>query len=117
MRATIWLFLALVFLAPSLHAQTGNKQITLEDLFKNGTFRMKGVPGFNAMKDGKYYTQIDNENKHQYINIYDLATGSKEHTLFNSATNTFGGTELKLESYAFSEDEQKMLLYTEGQHI
>jgi hypothetical protein len=49
MRIIIWLFIAVVFFQPLAIAQNGNKGITLEDLFKTGTFRMKGVPGFNAM--------------------------------------------------------------------
>ncbi len=117
MRITIWLFVALLFLAPAVSGQTGSKQITLEDIYKKGTFKIKGVPGFNAMKDGKFYTQIDNDGKHQYIRVYNLETGREERTLFDNATNKFGGTELNIESYSFSEDEQKMLLRTDGEHI
>ena len=67
MRTTLLLCLGLSLAQPAAHAQTGTKQITLEDLYKKGTFRMKGVPGFNAMKDGKRYTQIENDGKAKVI--------------------------------------------------
>ncbi len=117
MRNIFWLIAALVFMQYSAHAQSGNKEITLEDLFSKGTFRVKGVPGFNAMKDGKVYTQIDREKNSQYIRVYNLETGKQERTLFDNATNKYDGKELTVESYSFSEDEQQMLLYTEGEHV
>lgn len=116
MRATLWLFMAM-FTTQVVFAQSGNKQITLEDLWKNGTFRVKDVPGFNAMKDGQRYTQIDREGKRMYIRAYNLETGKPERTLFDNEKNKFGSNELTVESYTFSKDEQKMLLLTESQNI
>lgn len=113
----MWLFISLVCIQPALYGQTGTKQITLEDLYKNGTFRVKGVPGFNAMKDGKFYTQIDRDGKRQYIRVYNLETGKQERTLFDNQANKFNGTELNVEDYTFSDDEQKMILHTDGEHI
>lgn len=98
-------------------AQQGNKQITLEDLYKNGTFRLKGVPGFNAMKDGKFYTQLDAEEKAQRINVYELATGNKVRTIFDNSSNQHNGNMLNVEDYSFSDDEKKLLLLTDGEHI
>ncbi len=77
MRTTVWLFIAL-FSAHLAVAQ--GKQITMDDLWKNNTFRVKDVPGFNAMKDGTHYTRIDKEGKRQYIKIYDL----EDYTLINT---------------------------------
>ncbi len=94
-----------------------NKQITLDDIWKNNTFRMKDVPGFNAMKDGQHYTQMDRESKRIYIRVYNLQSGGQEKTLFDNAVNKYNSNELSVESYTFSRDEQKMLLLTEGQNI
>ncbi len=115
MRATLWLFIAL-FSAQVVFAQ-GTKQITLDDLWKNNTFRVKDVPGFRAMKDGMHYTQIDREGTHQYIRIYNLETGVQEKTLFDNGLQKLGGTELNIDEYVFSKDEQKMLLFTESENI
>ncbi|MBX2906809.1 MAG: S9 family peptidase [Taibaiella sp.] len=117
MRTTLMLCLGLSLLQPAAHAQNGTKQITLEDIYKKGTFRMKGVPGFNAMKDGKRYTQMENDGKAQVIAVYALATGERIQTIFKNTMDKFGGTELNVESYAFNEAETQMLLFTEGEHI
>ena len=117
MRKTILLLSVLATTQLPVMAQGGHKQITLDDIYKNGTFRMKGVPGFNAMKDGKRYTQIDREGERIRIIVYDLATGKKEGTLFDNKVDKFSGTELNIESYELSKDERKMLLVTDGEHI
>lgn len=95
-----------------------NKEITLEDVWKKGTFRIKSVPGFNAMKDGKHYTQTDKEGDVERINVYNLETGEKMRTLFDNGTLTADdGNKVRPEEYSFSKDEQKMLVKTEGEHI
>lgn len=113
-----YLYLLFAVLCPLLSAaQNAKKQITLEDIWQKGTFSLKSVPGFNAMKDGIHYTQLDQDGRHQYIRVYDLATGDKGNTLFDNEIQKLGGKEINIESYAFSSDEQKMLLFAEGQHI
>jgi len=113
-----YLYLLLfVFSAQLAIAQDAKKQISLEDIWQKGTFRVKNVPGFNAMKDGKHYTQLDQDGKHQYIRIYDLASGEQGKTLFDNAIQKLGAKEINVEDYTFSADEQKMLLFTESQHI
>jgi dipeptidyl-peptidase 4 len=49
--------------------------------------------------------------------VYNLETGKQERTLFDNAVNKAGGKELDIESYTFSDDEKKMLLHTDGEHI
>ena len=114
MRA-LWLIIAL-FSVELVTAQ-GNKQITMDDLWKNNTFRVKDVPGFNAMKDGLHYTQIDREGMREYIKVYNLETGKEGQTLFDNLNQKFGGSQINVESYVFSDDEQKMLLFTESENI
>src|SRR5438105_1792334 len=71
-------------------AQKGSKMITVEDLWQKGTFRLKTVPGFNAMKDGVRYTQLDViAGGQQQVNTYDLASGKKGENLFDSKEATF----------------------------
>ncbi len=115
MRIYIWLFIAL-FSTQIVFAQ-GGKQITIDDLWKNGTFRVKDVPGFNAMKDGLHYTQIDRDGKRQYIRVYNLETGKQEKTLFDNGTQKADTGMLAIDEYVFSKDEQKMLLLTESENI
>ncbi|RYD57910.1 MAG: S9 family peptidase [Sphingobacteriales bacterium] len=99
-------------------AQNGSKEITLEDIWKNSTFRMKSVPGFNAMKDGKRYTQITGGKDLQTIQIYDLQTGKATDTIFrNTKIIPTDGTQIFADDYSFSKDEQKMLLKAESQNV
>lgn len=98
-------------------AQSEKKDITLEDIWKKGTFRIKSVPGFNAMNDGKRYTQLDAADANQVISIYNLATGEKLETIFDNAKNTFEGKKISIADYRFSKDEQKILLLCESENI
>lgn len=111
------LFFSLCLLNISNAVQAQKKQISLEDIWKNGTFRMKSVPGFNALKDGKRYTQIDVVQGKQCINVYDLATGAKLSTLFDNSIHKLDSTQLNISDYRFSENEQKMLLLCAGENI
>ena len=95
----------------------GKKEITLDDLYKNYTFRIKDVPGFNAMNDGKRYTQKDEEGAHQFIRIYDLETGKQDKTIFDNKIIKFRDSTLKIDGYTFSKNEQKLLLLTDGENI
>lgn len=115
MRTTLWLLIALV--STQLVFAQGTKQITIDDLWKNSTFKVKDVPGFNAMKDGLHYTQIDKDGKHQFIRVYNLETGKQEKTLFDNDVQKAGSTILNVDEYSFSKDEHKMLLLTESENI
>lgn len=105
-----------VFTSQVLFAQ-GTKQITIDDLWKNNTFAMKSVPGFNAMKDGLRYTKLEKAEDGQTINIYGLENGSWLGTVFNSNEAKVDGKKLKVSAYEFSEDETKLLIKTERKGI
>jgi dipeptidyl-peptidase-4 len=115
MKKTLTLLLLLC--SAAVWAQPARKSITLEDIWKHNTFRIKSVPGFNGMKDGKRYTQIDKEGGRLTIAVYSLDKGKKEKILFDNAVHSFEGEKIAVEDYAFSEDENKMLLFTGGEHI
>lgn len=83
--------------------------ITLEEIWSKGTFAAKGVPGFNSMKDGRYYTaQDDNEN----IIKYHFATGKIADTIASQRKLGLSGF-----SYSFSNDERKVLLQNNFKQI
>lgn len=98
-------------------AQDGKKQVTLDDIYKNNTFRIKSVPGFNAMKDGLTYTQLDADGEKQVIRMYDLATGNKGEVLFDNVATKFDGKTLHIDEYSFSKDEKLLMLRTENQNV
>lgn len=108
---TVLLVTTLLFsFSLDLTAQT-KKQIALEDIWQKGTFTIKDVPGFNALSDGKSYTQLDDDGVLQEINIYDLEKGRKNKTLLKN--NTDEDANGAIVDYTFSNDEQKILLFTE----
>jgi dipeptidyl-peptidase-4 len=114
MRYT-WLVVAMLAVSVS-HAQT-KKQITLEDIWKNNTFRIKSVPGFNAMNDGQRYTQLDVEDKNQLIRVYNLEKGDRGDVIFNSGSTMYEGNRLDIQSYSFSKDEKQLMLNTDMENI
>ena len=113
MRKIFCILITAIILQP-VAAQTGSRQITLDDLYKDYTFKVKDVPGFNAMKDGRHFTKLDEDGGHQYIRIYNLENGAQGKTLFD---NVAQGISTKIDGYEFSKDERKMLLLCESENI
>ena len=100
----------------SLPCIAQKKQITLEDVWRKNTFRIKSVPGFNALSDGKRFTKIDMEGDRQVIRVYNLESGKQLETLFDNDLKYEGNT-INVDNYAFSNNEQQMLLKTESENI
>ena len=84
------------------------KPITPEDIWKNDAYKSKGVPGFNFRNDGIHYTLLEAN----AIVQYDLRSGEKSGVVLEAASlqsNAAGWTG-KIDDYAFSADEKKLLL-------
>lgn len=96
-----------LFLTTFLLAQTNS--ITLEDIWKDGTFKTEGMGVLHSMADGQHYSVLDFDRatRTTFIDIYDYKTLKKVKTLVNSAN---------LEAlpyftnYTFSKDESKVIL-------
>jgi len=101
-----WLYLLLLSLPNLLFAQT-KKPITFDAIYKENAFKIKSVDGFNALNNGKQYSKIDNL-LGQEINIYDLANGKKAKNLFQKPESI-----PEIVDYSLSDDEQKILLFTD----
>jgi len=89
------------------------KQITIDDIWTNGVYRMKGVPGFRFMNDGRHYTQL----KQNYLVKYDLTTGNATDTLINFNNLSFPDDRKQVEDYSFNDNESQILLTTGGESI
>jgi len=95
--------------------QTTLKQITLEDIWNNGTFRTQRLNAFKSMQ-GDYYTLMQYEYKTNStaIDKYSYQTTEK----VSSLLNTKDIKEIEhIDSYAFNRDETKLLLRTESEPI
>lgn len=86
------------------------KPITLEDIWKNGVFTTKGIPGFNFQKDGVHFTRLEGN----VITQYDLRSGDQTGVIFDASkvTSDAPGWKGSFDGYTFSADESKILLAT-----
>jgi len=89
------------------------KQITIDDIWTNGVYRTKGVPGFRFMNDGRHYTSL----KQNYLLKYDLTTGNLTDTLINFNHLPLPEDRRQVDDYTFSDDESQLLLTTGSESI
>lgn len=92
---------------------TAQKQITLEDLFVNGTFTQKSVQGLRSMNDGNHYTVMENGAR---IVRYSYQTGQKVSVVFD-LSSIENAPISRFSQYEFSSDETKILLTTDIEPI
>ena len=89
--------------------QTGNKEFTFDDFFRNYTFHEEGVYGLRSMKDGLHYTSME---KGTEIEMYSYETGQKVKSILSADKITGKGIR-SFSGYFFSSDEKKILLSTD----
>jgi len=114
MRRVILLLLSvLVAGLQLLTAQVAKQQITLDDLFKKGTFRTSSIWGLLPMNDDEFYTAYNDKRQ---VAKFKLATGEQVDVLFDPSA--FDVADLKaMSGYQLSTDETMMLVETNPQSI
>lgn len=88
------------------------KNITLEDIWLNGTFSAKGISEIRSMNDGEHYCIL----KRTGIEKYAYKTGEKieDVCLFNTPVNVKKVKPMpRIESYMFDSNEKQILLSSE----
>ncbi|MCB9252314.1 MAG: S9 family peptidase [Flavobacteriales bacterium] len=113
----IFLVSVFLFISSQLKAQ---KDISLEDIWKNNTFGVQGVYGFNPLSDGKYYSRkIESNTEGNCVVKYSYESGMAQDTLINSKKirRINGLQKFSFEGYQLSADESKALLTTESERI
>lgn len=103
-----------LFLLSNSYSQ--DKELTLESIYLKPEFLPKGAGEFNSMKDGNYYSSLEDDLS---INVYDYETGTLNNTVmtgsdFKSAINN---EKIAIRDYKFSNDETKILISTDIQRI
>jgi dipeptidyl-peptidase-4 len=96
------------------------KSITLEDIWKNGTFSTKGVSGFIPLNDGKSYCRkITTKTGGAYVVKYSYESGEALDTLISNlkiaAQNKMPG--FSFEGFQFNSLENKAILTNESEQI
>jgi len=89
------------------------KNITIEDIWKTGTFRSGGVYGLVSMKDGVHYSAMEDGK----IMQYEYAKASAPVAIVAEADLKVDGKSIGIDSYQFSPDETKMLISTGTEQI
>jgi dipeptidyl-peptidase 4 len=94
------------------------QKITLEDIWSKGTFAAKNATGFNVMKDGQTYAQVDvSADGVSSLVQYDLRSQKKIKELVNGNDLKIENRFLDLSSYQFSPAEDKLLLYENQEYV
>ncbi len=96
------------------------KSITLEDIWKNGTFAAKGVYGFVPLKDGKTYCRkISNKTGGQFVVKYSYETGNAVDTLIHNGkiAKMNGLNSFQFDGFEFNTSETQAILTNESEQI
>jgi dipeptidyl-peptidase 4 len=120
MRKTISLLLTTLLIVCTIATFAQEKKdITLENIWKQGTFNPGGVYGFVHLKDGKSYCRLVGDKGGQYVVSYSYETGNAIDTLING--RVLGANNPKadfaIESFEFSNDEQKAVIISASEQI
>ena len=108
--------LLLLFIAFTAIAQAQKKDITLEDIWSDNTFKADRLNSFHSTKIGDFYTILnsDSQTKSTTLDKYSYKTLEKVETIVDSK-NLDGIASFK--SYQFDASETKLILGTETEQI
>jgi dipeptidyl-peptidase 4 len=114
------LALLLIFLLSSVGEVYSQSELTLEDIYKNGTYRQNRFGPIRWMKDGLGYSSIEKSNTLEGDDIvrYDAAKGDR--SILVSAGELIPEGEnkpLTVADYHWSEDNSKLLIFTNTRKV
>jgi dipeptidyl-peptidase 4 len=100
----------------SAFAQT---ELTIDDIWKNGTYRQKSVYGLRSMNDGAHYTVLESDRGGQSIVKYAYSTGEKVESILAESTlkDISKNSDINIGDYQFSADESKVLIAYDEESI
>jgi len=101
---------SLIILMVVQELATAQRKISVEDFTLKNTFGVKSVNSVNWMKDGQFYSALEDNQ----VVKYDVTSGEKVETLVDGSTIS---PVLTIDDYTFSDDEKKILLLTDRQAV
>ncbi|MFA7359982.1 MAG: S9 family peptidase [Candidatus Kapaibacterium sp.] len=109
------IFLLLLILS-AVTVISQDKELTLESIYFDDEFTPEGAGTYNSMKDGNYYSSIDEDKN---INIYDYETGSLKTKVMDGSSfiAATGKEKIEIKDYKFSSDESKILVSADIEKI
>lgn len=110
---------ALILLTAGSGKLFSQRNITLEDIWKNGTFRARGVQGFHALNDGERF--VRRENNLLIAERFDQMNNRKADppviAKLSLIADPQSGKPVNVEGFTFSEDEKKLLVWSNTEQI
>lgn len=110
-------FLVILLIGGTLLTNAQEK-ITLEDIYKKGTFRTKSVQGLRSMNDGKTYVsiEVDTATQDRFVARNNYKDGEVAERLFSQADLVYKNIKLPIGT-DFSANEEKILIAHEKESI
>ena len=107
-------------IAGTVEAQEPAAELTLEDIYQNGTYQTKGYQAIKWMKDGQSYTTLEPNPTYPAVDLvrHEIATGKKEVLL--SAKKLIpanGELPIQIADYTWSTDHTKLLIFTNTRRV
>jgi len=108
-------FLLANLLSSAVLAQTGKKELTLNDIFRSRKFYASGVYGMRPLNDGEHFCML----KKDSLNIYSYKTGEYAGSIVtaNKLIPEGDTTPIGMYRYQLSNDEKKILFATKTESI
>ena len=112
----LFVFMSFAMIAMSGAVMGQQQHITLEDIWTKRTFAPRGIGGIRSMADGEHYCSLSRTGIAQYS--YKTGAKTADLCLFNAPQRKHKAKPLTVfTGYAFSADEQKILLSGEFEPI
>lgn len=102
------------------HVIAQNKNLTLEDIYTNGLYKVKEIGQLRWMKDNKSYSTLEFNPAAKGIDIvrYDVASGTKSILVNANQLLPKGAAQpLSIDNYAWSEDNNRLLIFTNTRKV
>ncbi|MBI2257716.1 MAG: S9 family peptidase [Flavobacteriia bacterium] len=114
----IFILASLINFSYSQISKENSKEITVEDIWKNGVFRQKSFPGFNSMNDGEHFTKINQSNTDFTITKHSFKDYKGQGEILVTKKDLMLNDKfIEVDDYSFNADETKLLIQSKTESI
>lgn len=113
------LYILTSWITLSASAQT-TSQLTLEDIYKNGTYRQEGFGPVRWMQDNESYSTLEPNTSLDGMDIVRYEVKSGERSVLVDANQLVPAREtqpLSIQDYVWSEDNNKLMIFTNTRRV
>jgi len=107
-----------VFVLCAALYSNAQQKLTVEEIWGKFAFSSRSAQGFNVLKNGVNYADLaEAADGVVTLSEFELTTGKKIRDIVNGNDVKFDGRFLDLSTYAFSPNEDKLLLHQNMEHV